>query len=116
VNNRAVLYKTYLLSSLYAGFAALIMISRFNSAKAGYGESYLLVTVLASVLGGTSASGGFGRVAGVVMALVILQIVSSGFNLLRVSSFMTIAIWGMIIIVVMVVNFISTTMQERRTA
>jgi simple sugar transport system permease protein len=116
VNNRAVLYKTYLLSSLYAGIAALIMISRFNSAKSGYGESYLLVTVLASVLGGTSASGGFGRVAGIVMALIILQIVSSGFNLLRVSSFMTIAIWGFIIIVVMVVNFISTTMQERRTA
>ena len=116
VNNRAVLYKTYLLSSLYAGIAALIMISRFNSAKAGYGESYLLVTVLASVLGGTSAYGGFGRVAGIVMALVILQIVSSGFNLLRISSFMTIAIWGMIIIVVMVVNFISTTIQERRTA
>ena len=116
VKNRAVLYKTYLLSSLYAGFAALVMISRFNSAKAGYGESYLLVTVLASVLGGTSASGGFGRVAGIVMALVILQIVSSGFNLLRISSFMTIAIWGMIIIVVMVVNFISTTMQERRIA
>ncbi len=116
VNNRAVLFKTYLLSSLYAGIAAMIMISRFNSAKAGYGESYLLVTVLASVLGGTSASGGFGRVAGIVIALIILQIVSSGFNLLRVSSFLTIAIWGIIIIVVMVVNFISTNMQERRTA
>jgi simple sugar transport system permease protein len=50
------------------------------------------------------------------MALVILQIVSSGFNLLRISSFMTIAIWGIIIIVVMVVNFISTTVQERRRA
>jgi simple sugar transport system permease protein len=70
--------------------------------------------VLASVLGGTNAYGGFGKVAGIVMALVILQIVSSGFNLLRISSFMTIAIWGIIIIVVMVVNFISTTVQERR--
>jgi simple sugar transport system permease protein len=113
INNRAVLFKTYLLSSLYAGIAAMIMISRFNSAKAGYGESYLLVTVLASVLGGTSASGGFGRVAGIVMALIILQIVSSGLNLLRVSSFLTIAIWGIIIIVVMVVGFISTVAQER---
>jgi simple sugar transport system permease protein len=114
VSNRLVLYKTYLLSSLYAGIAALIMISRFNSAKAGYGESYLLVTVLASVMGGTSASGGFGRVSGIVMALIILQIVSSGFNLLRVSSFMTIAIWGIIIIVVMVVNYLSIHIQERR--
>jgi len=114
VSNRLVLYKTYLLSSLYAGIAALVMISRFNSAKAGYGESYLLVTVLASVLGGTSASGGFGRVSGIVMALIILQIVSSGFNLLRISSFMTIAIWGIIIIVVMVVNYLSMHIQERR--
>ena len=69
--------------------------------------------MLASVLGGTSASGGFGRVAGIVMALIILQIVSSGLNLLRVSSFLTIAIWGIIIIVVMVVGFISTVAQER---
>jgi len=114
VSNRAVLLKTYLLSSLYAGIASMVMISRFNSAKAGYGQSYLLVTILASVLGGTSASGGFGRVAGIVMALVILQVVSSGLNLLRVSSFLTITIWGLIIIVVMVVNFISTKFQERR--
>lgn len=28
------------------------MMAKFNSAKAGYGESYLLVTILASVLGG----------------------------------------------------------------
>jgi simple sugar transport system permease protein len=113
VGNRSVLIRTYLISSLFAGIAAVIMISRFNSAKAGYGASYLLVTVLASVLGGTSASGGFGRVSGLIMALVILQIVSSGLNLLRVSAFLTIAIWGLIIILVMVVNHLSARMQER---
>ena len=47
----------------------MIMISRFNSAKADYGESYLLLTILASVLGGVSAAGGFGRVSGLVIAL-----------------------------------------------
>lgn len=35
--------------------------SRFNSAKAGYGESYLLITILAAVLGGIKDQGGFGR-------------------------------------------------------
>lgn len=111
----AVLIKTYIISCLYSGIAAMIMISRFNSAKAGYGESYLLVTVLASVLGGTSASGGFGRVSGLIMALIILQIVSSGLNLLRVSSFLTIAIWGIIIILVMIANHFGSRIQERRT-
>jgi simple sugar transport system permease protein len=114
VNNPAVLIKTYLLSGVCAGIAAIVMISRFNSAKADYGESYLLMTVLASVLGGTSASGGFGRVSGLVIALIILQMVSSGLNLLRVSNFLTIAIWGMIIILVMVVNYLTEQYQHKR--
>jgi simple sugar transport system permease protein len=114
VHNAGVLLKTYLVSGLYSGIAAIIMISRFNSAKAEYGESYLLMTVLASVLGGTSAAGGFGTVSGLVIALVILQMVSSGLNLLRVSSFMTIAIWGMILILVMVVNYLIGKYQEKR--
>ena len=114
VNNPGVLLKTYLISGLYSGIAAIIMISRFNSAKADYGESYLLMTVLASVLGGTSAAGGFGKVSGLVIALVILQIVSSGLNLFGVSAFLTIAIWGMIIILVMVVNHLAAYYQTKR--
>lgn len=114
VNNTAVLMKTYLLSGLYSGIAAIIMISRFNSAKADYGESYLLLTVLAAVLGGTSAAGGFGKVSDLVIGLIILQIVSSGLNLLRVSNFLTLAIWGIILILVMVVNHLTRQYQERR--
>jgi simple sugar transport system permease protein len=114
VHNTSVLLKTYLISGLYAGIAAIIMISRFNSAKADYGESYLLMTVLASVLGGISAYGGFGKVSGLFIALVILQVVASGLNLLRVSAFLTIAIWGMILILVMIVNYLSTRYQEKR--
>ncbi len=114
VNNRRVLMRTYLMSNLYTGVAALIMIARFNSAKADYGASYLLMTVLASVLGGTSAAGGFGKVSGLVIALAILQIVSSGLNLLRVSAFLTIAIWGAILILVMIIGHLSTRFQEKR--
>ncbi len=114
INNASVLLKTYLISGLYSGIAAIIMISRFNSAKADYGESYLLMTVLASVLGGTSAAGGFGKVSGLVIALIILQFVSSGLNLLRVSNFLTIAIWGIILILVMVINYLSQQYQQKR--
>jgi len=114
INNAGILLKTYLISGLYSGIAAIIMMSRFNSAKADYGESYLLMTVLASVLGGTSAAGGFGKVSGLVIALVILQIVSSGLNLLRVSNFLTIAIWGGILILVMAVNYLSEQYQQKR--
>ncbi len=113
IHNNAVLMRTYLVSGLCSGVAALVMISRFNSAKSGYGNSYLLVTILAAVLGGVSSDGGFGRVSGVVVSLVTLQLLSSGFNLLRVSSFLTTAIWGFVMITVMIINNIIDTKVKR---
>jgi len=116
VNNRRVTLVAYALSGLICGIAGMIMISRFNSAKAGYGESYLLITILAAVLGGTSPTGGFGRVAGLVLSLAILQIISSGLNQLRVSPFLTIAMWGAIILLVMALNRIIQILERRSLA
>jgi ribose/xylose/arabinose/galactoside ABC-type transport system permease subunit len=100
VDTRRVLLGVYLLSSLLSAVAALVMMARFNSANAAYGESYLLVTILAAVLGGIDPFGGFGKVAGLAMALVVLQLISSAFNLLNFSPFLTVAIWGALIVVV----------------
>lgn len=98
IDTRAALVKVYVLSSLLAGVAAVIMMARFNSTNASYGESYLLVTVLAAVLGGIDPFGGFGRVIGLLLALLLLQVVSSGLNALGVSSHLTMAIWGLILL------------------
>src|SRR5215207_10784532 len=98
VDTKRVLLKVYVVSSLLAAVAALVMMARFNSANAAYGESYLLVTILAAVLGGTDPFGGFGKVGGLVLALIILQVISSAFNLLGFSQFLTIAIWGALLI------------------
>lgn len=94
VDTRRMLVRVYVLSSLLAAVAGVVMMARFNSANAAYGESYLLVTILAAVLGGISPSGGFGKVAGLVLALVILQLISTAFNLLNFSQFLTLGIWG----------------------
>ncbi len=104
INNKNVLIKTYLLSGFLSGVASVIMTSKFNSANAGYGASYLLVTVLIAVLGGVDPFGGFGKVAGLVIALIILQFLSSGLNIIGVTAFITISLWGMILIIVMGMN------------
>ena len=114
VNNTKVIIQTYMLSGLYCGVAALIMMSRFNSAKAGYGESYLLVTILAAVLGGVKSDGGFGQVTGLILSLVILQIISNGLNLLGVSSFLTVAFWGLIMIAAMIIHFLARRNSQNR--
>ena len=104
IDTRRTIVSTYMISSLLAAIAGVVMMSRFNSANASYGESYLLVTILAAVLGGVSPSGGFGKMGGLVLALVILQLISTCFNLLNFSQFLTLAIWGGILIAVAAVS------------
>jgi simple sugar transport system permease protein len=111
VNNRKVLIKTYLLSGIMSGLAGIVMISRFNSASSDYGSSYLLITILAAVLGGTSVFGGFGKIQGLVLSLIILQFLSSGLNLFQASAYLTRAIWGLVLIIVMVANHYSSSSQ-----
>ena len=94
INTRKTLIWVYILSSVLCVIAALLMMSKLNSAKASYGESYLLVSILAAVLGGVNPDGGFGKVFGMVMALILLQMLESGLNILGVSSYITMALWG----------------------
>jgi hypothetical protein len=98
INTNKVTILVYMISGLLAGIASLIMMARFNSAKAGYGSSYLLVTVLVSVLGGINPNGGFGKVSGVFIGLILLQVISSGLNLLGISQFLTLALWGALLL------------------
>lgn len=101
VDTRAVLIAVYTLSTLLCWLAAVLMMLRFNSASAGYAQSYLLVTVLAAILGGVDPFGGFGRVSGLLLALLVLQVIASGLNLLGVNPQLTQATWGATLFLVM---------------
>jgi simple sugar transport system permease protein len=101
IDTKRVLIGVYTMSSVLCFLAACLMLARFNSASAGYAESYLLITILASVLGGIDPFGGFGRISGLMLALVVLQVISSSFNLLGLSQHLTLAIWGLTLIAVM---------------
>ncbi len=101
VDTRKIIVKLYALSGLLCGISSLIMMGRFNSVKVGYGASYLLVTVLACVLGGLNPDGGHGRIFGLVLGLGVLQIMSSGLNLMGFSAHLTEALWGAIILLIL---------------
>jgi len=102
---KQILFKTYIISGLLAGVAGIIMASRYNSAKESYGSSYLLQSVAASVLGGTSISGGEGKVAGTLLAVMILQVISSGLNIFGLNRYLTNVLMGFILILVLAINY-----------
>ena len=94
----------YALSGVMCALAGVVMLTRFNSVRVGEGEALLLVTVLACFLGGVDPFGGFGRVAPVFVALLILQTLSSGLNLLGANQHLATAVWGLFLIAVMVLR------------
>lgn len=98
----------YIISSILCVFAGLVMMARFNSARMGYGDSYLLLTILAIILGGTNPFGGSGRVFSVVAALFVLQTMATGLNLIGASPHFSLAMWGFVLIVALSARFIKT--------
>jgi ribose/xylose/arabinose/galactoside ABC-type transport system permease subunit len=114
IDVRAVLMRDYALSSAFAALTAFVMMGQLNSVKANYAESYLLVSVLACFLGGVDPFGGAGSLSGIVLAVVILQLVSTGVNLLRMDPFFIQAMWGFIILVLVAANYFGGRWRESR--
>jgi simple sugar transport system permease protein len=105
IPTRRTLTLIYTLSGLMCAVAGIIMLARFNSVRVGHGDAYLLITVLACFLGGVDPFGGFGRVVPVAIALVILQVLSSGLNLIGANQHLSTAVWGLFLIAVMIIRF-----------
>jgi simple sugar transport system permease protein len=108
IDSRKLLIWTYVLSGVLAAVAGLIFLARNNSAKPDYATSYVLQAILVAILGGVNPNGGFGRVSGLVLAILGLQFLSTGFNMLLVtysgSNFFKEFAWGALLLLVMVID------------
>jgi simple sugar transport system permease protein len=105
VKNEQVTVKVYALSGFLVGFAAIIIASRVNSAKVGYGDTYLLQAILVAVLGGISPMGGRGKLMNVMIGVLILQMLQSAFTIFAFSPYAKRLIFGFMLLLVMVVNY-----------
>ncbi|APC09199.1 ABC transporter permease [Neomoorella thermoacetica] len=114
INIKRVVLFVYLYAATLAGVAALIMISRYNSAKVDYGSSYLLQSVAIVVLGGTNIAGGYGKVIGTVIAVGIVQVLSSGLNLIGVNRFIVDVTMGALLIAVLLLNHFINVREQRK--
>lgn len=107
VDNTAVVILTYTMGGILSAIAGAIVTSRSMSAKMDYGSIYQLQAILAVVLGGISPSGGKGKVWGVVLAVMSLQVLSTGLNILNLSasSYLKNLVWGLLLLAVLTLKF-----------
>ena len=105
----------FMLTGVLAGVAGLIILSRVNSAKVGYGDSYLLQTMIVCVIGGIDPNGGKGKVQGVVIAIILMQVMSSAFTIMSLSPYTKKLIWGVMLILVLGLNHLISIWSKKST-
>jgi ribose transport system permease protein len=93
----------YVMCSLLAAVAGLLLAARLGSGFTGAGAGFELSSIVAVVVGGTALSGGRGGVTGTIAAVLLLTMLSTMLNLLGVSPFAQRVINGVVIVVAVAV-------------
>ena len=105
---------TYLYSGIISSVCGLAILMRTNTAKADYAFTYVMQAILCSVLGATNPNGGTAKISCMILALLSLQFLSSGFNMMHFDSYFKEFTWGLLLIVVLSINFFTAYFRQKR--
>ena len=94
-----VLVAVYALCGLFSAIGGLLLVGFTNNPDLGLASPYLLQSVAAVVIGGTSIFGGWGSYSGTIVGVLILTVLGSLLTLLDAAEWQRQVIYGSIIIV-----------------
>lgn len=115
IKNNQIIIRAYMLSGVIAASAGLLSLARINSAKADFGSSFVMLTILIAVLGGINPDGGAGKILGIFLATITVQLMSSYLNMFpEISNFYRDMIWGIALILVLIVNHVLNKKSEAK--
>lgn len=88
----------YMIASMLAAFAGVVLAAKSETAQAGMGEFYELFAIAMAVIGGISLQGGRGSIIGTVLGAMVLGVIRSGFTYIKLDgSYQLMAMGGIII-------------------
>lgn len=88
----------YAISGLMCGLASIVLSARVSAGLPQAGSGYELDAIAAVVIGGTSLSGGKGRLWGTIIGVLMIGVINNGMDLLNVSSYYQQIVKGLIIL------------------
>jgi ribose/xylose/arabinose/galactoside ABC-type transport system permease subunit len=98
INVKKTVILAFVLCSVLASLAGILLTARVGSGEASLGASFVMLSIAAAVLGGTSLFGGEGVLWRVVLGVLFLGVLSNGMNLLHVSSYIQELVIGIVLI------------------
>ena len=98
INTKVRVFQSYLYMGLIYGVAGIVITARLGGSTATTGNLLELDAVAAACIGGTSMSGGVGRITGVALGVFILSAVDNVMSLMNVSSYAQMVVKGIILL------------------
>jgi ribose/xylose/arabinose/galactoside ABC-type transport system permease subunit len=94
----------YMLSAATSGVAGVLSTLRFTAGSAVIGDSLLLSSIAAVIIGGVSMFGGAGTVIGTVIGSLIIAILTTGLVMLNVDAFWQFIVVGAVVIIAVLID------------
>lgn len=108
INIKKVKFLIHVYSGLMAALAGIVLASRMYSGQPTAGDGAEMDAIAATVVGGTSMSGGYGRISGTVIGALIIGVLNNGLNLLGVNSFWQYVVKGFVILLAVYADYLRT--------
>jgi len=102
IHTKALKMSAYAISGVLCSIAGLLMILRIGSSQLNIGGNWVMPSITAAVIGGTSMNGGSGGVGGTIIGGLFISTISFSISMLGISSY-----WDDIIIGAVVLAIIS---------
>ena len=114
INNMKLVITTHVFAGILAAMSGIVMWGRYSSVKPDNGSSYTMQAILIAVMGGISPKGGKGSIQGVVVAVLIIQMVSSLLNMYTwIPTAFRQIIWGALLLIVMIFNYVISEREKK---
>lgn len=104
INIKKVKASVYMLSGFFAAFVGLMFVSRANAGQPTVGPSWLLPSITAAILGGTSLSGGEGTMLGTIIGATLMGVLANGIVLMNISPYWERVIIGAVVIAAVLID------------
>lgn len=96
----------YAIAGMLAALAGMLFVSRVNAGQPTTGASWLMPSITAAIIGGTSLTGGVGTVWGTLIGAIFMGVLANGIVLMNVSSYWERVIIGVFVIVAVLVDLV----------
>ncbi|WP_158806536.1 MULTISPECIES: ABC transporter permease [unclassified Acidisoma] len=111
VNVKLIISAVMVISAVCSGVAGMLGVAYFGSAQQDEFDTYLLDSISAVVVGGTSLFGGQGGIGNTIIGLFVLGVLNNGLDHVNIDSFLKILIRGVILLVALIINVYAQRMR-----